>query len=359
MHGFAARGLLIGFAVVVVAGLSATQALATHVSCGDTITQDTTLDSDLVNCPGDGLVIGADNVELDLNGHTIDGPGADPFIGNFDGVGNREGHDGVTIRNGTIREFDNGVMLGAGFDTGTGPFIADRNILRRLTISDVEDGVIGAEARSSLFERNVIRSSQSAIALAGAVVERGSNDNVIAGNDTDSVRPFPFTSGGGIGVDGDDNVVEKNAVDNGSLQVFGDRNVIDKNSPSNSLDAGVALFGNDNQLTKNLASGNTLGFLMGGSANRVEQNSALTNFGDGFSVIGGAGSTGNVLLGNLAAGNTGDGIDVDTPGVQLTRNTANDNRELGIEAVPGTIDGGGNKASGNGNPLQCLNVFCK
>ena len=45
------------------------------MSCGDTITTDTTLDSDLVDCPTNGIVIGADNVTLDLNGHTIDGDG--------------------------------------------------------------------------------------------------------------------------------------------------------------------------------------------------------------------------------------------------------------------------------------------
>jgi dipeptidyl aminopeptidase/acylaminoacyl peptidase len=54
---------------------SAGQAVANHVQCGDVITQDTTLDSDLIDCPGDGLVIGADNITLDLNGHTIDGTG--------------------------------------------------------------------------------------------------------------------------------------------------------------------------------------------------------------------------------------------------------------------------------------------
>jgi hypothetical protein len=32
--------------------------------------------------------------------------------------------------------------------------------------------------------------------------------------------------------------------------------------------------------------------------------------------------------------------------------------DLGIEAVAGVTDGGGNKVSGNGNPLQCTNVFC-
>src|SRR5204862_977171 len=49
------------------------QAMAAQPSCGGTITADTTLVSDLTNCPGDGIVVGADNITLDLNGHTIDG----------------------------------------------------------------------------------------------------------------------------------------------------------------------------------------------------------------------------------------------------------------------------------------------
>jgi hypothetical protein len=35
------------------------------------------------------------------------------------------------------------------------------------------------------------------------------------------------------------------------------------------------------------------------------------------------------------------------------------NGDLGIEAVPGVIDGGGNHAHGNGNPGQCTNISCK
>src|SRR5207253_2284237 len=34
------------------------------------------------------------------------------------------------------------------------------------------------------------------------------------------------------------------------------------------------------------------------------------------------------------------------------------NVDFGIVAVLGVTDGGGNLANGNGNPLQCLNVFC-
>ena len=54
-------------------GMLVSDALANHVTCGDVITTDTTLDSDLLDCAGHGIVIGADNITLDLNGHTIDG----------------------------------------------------------------------------------------------------------------------------------------------------------------------------------------------------------------------------------------------------------------------------------------------
>src|SRR4051794_32517798 len=56
-----------------VAGLGAGPALGAQVQCGDKIKSDTKLTSDLVNCPNNGIVIGADHVTLDLNGHRIDG----------------------------------------------------------------------------------------------------------------------------------------------------------------------------------------------------------------------------------------------------------------------------------------------
>ena len=53
-----------------------------------------------------------------------------------------------------------------------------------------------------------------------------------------------------------------------------------------------------------------------------------------------------------------DGIEVGDAVATLTRNTANNNADYGIEAVLGVTDGGGNRASGNGNAAQCLNVVC-
>jgi hypothetical protein len=61
---------------------------------------------------------------------------------------------------------------------------------------------------------------------------------------------------------------------------------------------------------------------------------------------------------NLAEGAGDDGIGVESASTTLTRNSANRTHDLGIEAVAGVTDGGGNRAAGNGDPLQCTNVFC-
>src|SRR6476661_7016586 len=109
------RPLLCAIVALGALSVSTSPALARTVSCGDTITANTTLHRDLTNCSGNGLVIGADNIRLDLSGHTIDGNAADevcPVGVDFcdDGVNNAAGHRGVTIAGGTIQEFDVGVV---------------------------------------------------------------------------------------------------------------------------------------------------------------------------------------------------------------------------------------------------------
>ena len=65
--------------------------------------------------------------------------------------------------------------------------------------------------------------------------------------------------------------------------------------------------------------------------------------------------TANVATRSRAA----DGIHVTGSSAVLRANVANDNRNLGIEAVPGVTDAGRNRASGNGNALQCVGVLCR
>ena len=108
--------VLVAFAVAGPVAVGGGHAQASQVGCGETITADTTLDSDLVDCPNNGIVIGADDITLDLNGHTVSGNGE-----RVKRCGRREscdfgllndGHDGVTVRNGSVRDFGTGVFVG-------------------------------------------------------------------------------------------------------------------------------------------------------------------------------------------------------------------------------------------------------
>ena len=120
MHTWVAKLVGLG-AVVAVAATGATAIgggsapAASELSCGETITADTTLTSDLVDCPSNGIVIGADDITLDLNGHTVAGNGRAVSCPRNEicdvGVAN-DGHDGITVRNGSVRGFASGVFVG-------------------------------------------------------------------------------------------------------------------------------------------------------------------------------------------------------------------------------------------------------
>ena len=113
---FFSLAVILAIAVVGLVALSGAEA-ANQPKCGDTITVDTTLHKDLVNCPNNGIVIGADDITLDLNGHLIDGDGTvasgcNPNAEICDSGIVDDGHDGVTVKRGRVREFGIGVLFG-------------------------------------------------------------------------------------------------------------------------------------------------------------------------------------------------------------------------------------------------------
>ena len=71
--------------------------------CGATIVADLTLDQDLF-CVAGGLIVAADGISLQLNGHTINGSGTGVGIG-------VRGRRQVSIKGGTVRGFESGIML--------------------------------------------------------------------------------------------------------------------------------------------------------------------------------------------------------------------------------------------------------
>jgi hypothetical protein len=62
---------------------------------------------------------------------------------------------------------------------------------------------------------------------------------------------------------------------------------------------------------------------------------------------------------NVAKRSGDDGFHVESHSAKLTRNRAVRNNDLGIEAVRGVADGGGNVARHNGDPRQCINIACR
>jgi hypothetical protein len=282
--------------VVGLLGLGAVPAFATHVTCGEVITQDTKLDNDLINCPPDeelgaAIVIGADDVTLDLNRHTIGG-GGDPLHSR--GIENTGGYDRLTVKNGTVEGFAYPLLI-SGAD----------NVVTNVNV----EGRAGVRANVT-FGFQITRSVINGGAIGGIGV-RGSG---------------PFRIEGNV-------VTEGIRVESADSQT---NVVIRRNEVVRSGDGGYC----------------AICLYVDGSGAVVEHNYATAGLEVGIY------ATGGLIRHNLVEHNRVDGIQAGGAAV-VSHNTANYNGNLGIEADPTVIDGGGNRAKGNGNPLQCVNVFCK
>jgi parallel beta-helix repeat protein len=145
------------------------QARLGTVSCGQTLTESTILENDLVNCIDDGLVAGADGITIDLNGHTIDGrtipTGSGIVISGF---------DGVVVKNGTITGFEVGVSI---------VFGADGTRVRDLRISgDGFGNGIEAEALRTEVIGNTVFGRAIGILVGGTTTT--ATGNTVKDNDT-------------------------------------------------------------------------------------------------------------------------------------------------------------------------------
>jgi parallel beta-helix repeat protein len=370
--------LLIGCCLAFGAG----PASANHVSCGDRITADTTLDTDLVNCPNHGIVIAADGVTLDLNGHLVDGDGTP--AANCDaqkepcdfGLFN-DGHDGVTVKHGSVREFASGVLFGTASGrarhnrvlgvsatrnqfAGLGIFSQVRSLVRNSS----GDGSLDPEGSGmQLGDANHVRIMNNSFRhnAHNGLVAFESNRNVIEGN------LFLRNDDEAILMEGGNRfrITRNRVVRNGGGITLGpgSRNVIIGNRVSRGRDGIRIEKGHDNLVAHNVVvaarTGIRLGIhepFIGGARNVVRRNLVRDSRVDGFVVL--KKDTDSLLFGNIARGAGDDGFDVESRSATLTRNRAVRNVDLGIEAVFGVIDGGGNIARNNGNPAQCTNIFC-
>lgn len=403
--------VLIG--ALLVAGTAAAPALATSPvvstkasspSCGDMITVNTTLHSDLINCPGNGIVMGADNITLNLNGHTLAGVGVSstcaPSQDCDAGVDNLAGHSGVMILGGTILGFRFGVRARGVHDNVVEDVSASHNarfgiFVQNSTETSIEgssmsgngiSGLLLTDSQDSSLRSNSVTGSHGYGIFLRNVSDSLVHDNTLVGNDHgiggeglahDSIRGNSISHSGGSSLDvgGTNNRIEHNRLsENGDgIVTPGDNNLISYNVISGTGFYGFPDAGGFGLILDGAKHTTVIGnSITGGRGpaiyvtsldsptpsrdNEISRNVANSRLDTGIIVDNGA--TGTVIERNRASGNGDDGIRVSVASTTLTGNIANNNNDLGIEAVPGVVDGGGNRAAGNGNPAQCLNIVC-
>jgi Right handed beta helix region len=306
--------------------LTAGQALADHVQCGDVITHDTTLDSDVVG-PNCHVQIAGHDLTFDLNGHTITG-----VVGNF----NQAAFNGDP---GQVDADNNAIENGAADAVGVG--FSHHVTVRNMILGGIEF----SHADGSVLDNRV--HGPGGVGGTGIGVSRG--DLQVSGNVVRGVTGF------GIAVDRGGATLNRNYIaDNGAGVEFSfasgpvTKNIITRNS-GNGLgvsQGGVSAVGNT--ITRNAGNG----FLAEESGRgSLSANDLSANALDGVHI--GADAVSVAVSSNTADRNGDDGIDsaeIDTP---LSSNHTWFNGDLGIEAVPGTL-GGDNWAKHNGNPAQCV-----
>ena len=194
---------------------------------------------------GTAVTINVDNVVLDLGGYTLDGNGAG--LGTqATGIGS-PGRSNLTVRNGTVRGFANGIQLTATPGTTRGNVVqgirADRN-----TVVGIGAGGVGVLIRDNLVVETGGSTSASTFRAYGisAFLAPGGivRDNEVVGTTNADPASFDY---GIYAANSDDVVIERNRVRNptaspaysfGILVTFGDNIAVVDNRVSN-VDTGL------------------------------------------------------------------------------------------------------------------------
>ncbi|MCA1684090.1 MAG: right-handed parallel beta-helix repeat-containing protein, partial [Actinobacteria bacterium] len=280
------------------------------------VTRSTELDHDIGPCPGDGIVVTANDITLDLGGHRVSG--TPQRLGDFAGV-RLAGVHGVTVRGGTVSGFDAGVFVDQG----------SANTVTNMTLRDN----LGAP--------------EGASTLGDGIVLFHSAGNRIVNNDV--VHNGPFDGIGVLGLGSDHNRIEANLVeantdDNASGVLGGGVGVIvNPFLETEDVRRGESLVGNDvigNVIRHNTSSGssNLSNLYATIRDNLVEHNGFRAN-GEVNDPANGIGiqhlfmaqpDTYDLVTQNLVHDNANDGIQVSSEVNRIISNTSTGNGNLDL-----------------------------
>jgi parallel beta-helix repeat protein len=368
----------------------AAPASAASLPCGYTATTSIKLTAN-INCKTDttdnGITIGASDITVNLNGHSILGPGANVAgpngsgtVGIADNVGGPGTvYDNVTIENGTISNFNGDIVLegdqggsdltGAVVDkitmtnntlaAGYGLFGGGLSgaSIHNLSISDAEYGVELDQSQASTVSDNKLQSPFYGL------YDSGGSGNTWSGNTLSNVNFYGIDTNGTTAA-----VVKSNTFSGGigGTGIFDGPQSSGTSITGNTMDgigAGIGSFqSSDATISSNKGTTAAFGIY-------TEESTDFTLTGNQFSNSQYGIETdcpvGELLKGNTANHNSEAGVFVytnpsfcsggGTLSARLDNNTGNDNR-FGLYSQIVT-SGSGNKATGN-KIVNCHQVSC-
>jgi len=292
--------------------INQTKALAGGVTPSDTPGFPVTLDQagsyrltgNLLVTAGTAILIGADDVTLDLNGFTVSCARAAAICPNTTAPGvDASGQSNVAIFNGTVR-----AMGGFGIRTG------DDARIKMLRVVDNQNTGITVGNRSSVHNCNV--SNNGAPTVGSGILVVGSDaviaDNTVSGN-----------ANLGIGSDFATTVIGNNASTNagGGIAVGPGSTVVNNTATKNGTGGILAQTGST--LKGNAASQNGMFGISAGRGSTVSNNTAIENGISGISALGGSTVIGNTVRNNTSFGFQFSFVETDFVGYALNVATQN------------------------------------
>jgi parallel beta-helix repeat protein len=174
---------------------SASQPLAISPSCGQVITQNVILTSNLNCAESDGLIVGASDIVVDLNGHTISGPDVDSDTQTSSKVGIMiPNMNNVVVQDGTIEGFQAGILMTGSQNVEVKGIVAKNNQIGLFStgasivnahlsiIMNNQIGIAGHSTQQSTIENNILFQNT----LAGVTLVNSDNSVITLNSITES-----------------------------------------------------------------------------------------------------------------------------------------------------------------------------
>lgn len=309
-----------------------TNTTSSNISCGSTITKSITLTSNIGPCntTTDGLIIGANNITLNCNGHSITGSRYTSNISNTEGIKLLR-HSSDTIKNCNIIGFKNGFYL----ENSTKNMLIGNSALKNYAseISLYAQGN-GFELINATDNELIGNNSTENIGHGFALYHSANNNTLIQNNASKNYAGSGFV----VFADSDYNKLENNTASENNGVGFALTNAVENilfgNNATKNNDFGftLKLSANNNTLIENTAVKNIgTGFVLSNADyNSLARNTVTENgrFGIYLEI-----SNYNTLSQNTASKNDASGfwLDVHTANNSIRNNKADFNRNYGIE----------------------------